>query len=250
MAQSPSLDPFNKSSMGSPRFLSAVDCTVYIDGKKLSTIATISWSVDESREALYGFNDTYFRSVTDGRVQVRGVIEINFLYKSLFELMVSENVDDKENIKKITESPNPAEHIKENRESQGNSRQKTAIKESEFIKFINDIVGNNEVPALEKNLKLTQMSDHLDTLFSPETKKIPPSILRTPFDMTVLYSNHNKINLNLGSSQYSKLNLLAERFKECYIIGKSKTIRAEVGGPNGGGSPILEVYNFICKRTE
>jgi hypothetical protein len=242
-----------KTSGGQARFFSSSDAVMYINNLKVPSAVTFSWNMQEMRIPLYGYNDKLYRTVTNGRVQISGVFEVNFLYKGLVELlMLSESSERTKALVDLIGSDQYYGAAIKTQIERGKVKPLDQMNEGDLIAFITDVIKDPNISNKESIERLSKVNRFLEGKFYTHPPKVVEGtqITKNPYRIDIFYSNHNKIDPSLGSGQLARVNILSESFIECYTTGRSKTVRAEVGGPDGGGSPILEVYQFVARKLE
>lgn len=226
-----SLDTYNTPSTS----------TVYINGFKIDDIFRVDWSDKTGKTPLYGWGDTQYRTVANGREVVTGSLILHYRWPGyLFTALKNQGNGVNGSITTDEDRDNLRTTLNNLKQGTVESRVQTLMKISEG--------GTPE--EFDKHALLLQslfMNDTLDQsgILIEKGKTLPPSQLPVsdgPFAINIVYGNPDS-----NSFYVEKI------IQGVHFLGETQVISASAAGGgdmSSSGSPIFEVYTFLARRVD
>lgn len=212
------------------RYFSGAQASIHIGDIWVDDVVGGSYSVTNSKKPIWGYGSTYFDAVAGGQEIVQGTLEINFREPNYLWMILE--------IKDIAARALPSFNAPQKDGKDVSTKDTIAMTGRQDL-----YSGNN--PVIRSND--TRMN--FEALMSVSDPEVAKQILRGKYDRSI--QSIKKANNNVSDYKkpffdiviaYGEQGRIAEKIKNCTILGKAKQIEAS-------GQPIREAYSFIGQKN-
>lgn len=206
--------------------------TCYIDGVLMDQVYQIQYKETINRAPIYGYNDTYFSNIAEGRRLISGVLVVNFISPLYIEaignqkqLFIENLLDKKSN--NLSNQELPTYSDKEAR-----------------IGYLASLINDKNLSKQEIKDKLKESVLNKKNILNNSSQENPLlELYRQKSPMRTLQGNMNRF-IDIYYGQFTE----GIRFTNVIFTDVSQTISQ--AGAEGSSDPLYEIYSFIAREKQ